>query len=384
MNSNNNNNENKKIITFDRIIRMIKSNNENSKDIVKIDLSDIDADELDEKCFNTSAFPKLRRIICDNNKLQILDKKSFGNDFLKHLTFVHFSNNLLTNVNAIQQMDKLTTLTLSHNKLKEFDSNLLLKNLKNLKALMLDHNLLYGEFVIPQECNQLSVLVISHNELDTLNVTNINNLKKISASSNKFKSIPNVNMHIGLNELRLAHNKIKIKNSDSIAIIFNKLVKLNLLDLSSNKIENFEILLNGLKGTSKELKNLSIRGNPFCIINDDEDNNKEHTNNNNKILFDELTTIALKYLPNLNIFNFQNVKRINNENNIGNKNEETTATTTTTTTTTTASNVNIDKKQTQQQVNNKLMEKFNRKQILRKKKFNIKKITSTRSIKISK
>lgn len=127
----------------------------------------------------------------------------------------------------------LSSLSLANNSLTVVNDSALLKDVINLEALDLSHNLL--QVVALSNSMSLTTLDLSNNLLEEIRFHNLSNLKEVFASHNRLVSLTNetfVEMST-LSVLFLQHNSIETIASDAL----HSLPNLITLDLSSNRLK---------------------------------------------------------------------------------------------------------------------------------------------------
>jgi Leucine-rich repeat (LRR) protein len=218
-------------------------------------------------------FDDIKKIVFANRNISRADDLSF----LQFLTRVELNSNCLKSIKFLQDNDdvnylnvannqidsliplrklKLQVLNASHNKLESLSSEVFANSINTLKALILNNNELASFPDI--KFTELNTLVLSDNELKHIDfVPKCESLKKLSASNNQIRSLPdNIKRCVGLEELRLAHNKL-LSLPNGISSVPN----LKILNLGHNLISSFDEI-NKLS-LCKKLKDLSLKGNPI-------------------------------------------------------------------------------------------------------------------------
>lgn len=167
------------------------------------------------------------------------------------ISFLNLSENQLKTLQGVQRLPHLQVLNVSHNAMEKLSCHLL--QCSGLKALIVSHNQLQTLDHLTN-LKQLGTLVISNNPLKTLpDLSMLTALTKLSVSHCKLNGVPDVSKNTKLKELRLNGNNItsigKKKLPESIEI----------LDLGNNKIASLD-KLTALAHLPK-LSNLNLKSN---------------------------------------------------------------------------------------------------------------------------
>lgn len=193
-----------------------------------LDLSDNNLstinDELDSLCENLqildlsfNAFQQLPTFICNlcfhlkvlsiqNNQISKIPNEIKN---LKHLEELYFSNNKLTEIPDIQELNYLSIIDLSHNQIKKIQ-------IDNLQ----------------KENNVMEEIYLTNNKIEEIPdcFGNYKNLLILDFSHNLISTIPNSLSYLReIREIRLQNNKIS-----KIPVDFVQLTSLKFLDVSSN------------------------------------------------------------------------------------------------------------------------------------------------------
>jgi hypothetical protein len=131
-----------------------------------------------------------------------------------------------------------------------------LAKLKEMQALILSSN------AIPVASGisgliQLNTLVLSKNRLESIGVSKLVYLEKLSLSHNEFRSFPDISALQLLKELRLNDNKIQL-----IPESIHLNARLVIVDVGNNRITSFEALQP--LGSLQRMTNLNLMGNVVC------------------------------------------------------------------------------------------------------------------------
>lgn len=147
-------------------------------------------------------------------------------------------------------------LNAAHNRIRVV-TDVQLRNLTNLRALILNDNQLQRIPLLTTRHTALNTLTLSHNLIETIdNIQFLTSLKKLSLSHNSLYHIPPLGSLKLLQELRLSHNKIHTLSNS-----LSQNVKLKILDLGHNRIATFEDLK--VLQLCTTLRQLTLSGNPI-------------------------------------------------------------------------------------------------------------------------
>eukprot|EP00924_Labyrinthula_sp_SR-Ha-C_P016908 augustus_masked-scaffold_6-processed-gene-18.56-mRNA-1 protein AED:1.00 eAED:1.00 QI:0/-1/0/0/-1/1/1/0/428 len=240
--------------------------------VKKLELSGLDCTSVDLQAL--LELKSLKRLDLSNNKLNEINVETkISEECFIEITWLSLLNNCFTNLKEkffIEKFKFLRVLNLAKNQLDSFPSEIC-SGLINLEALILNNNFISGTLEL-KEVSNLSTLVISHNKVKSFGPNFFKclpMLKKLSAADNEINHFPSIVNSPLLSEIRLAKNKIKevpnqIEHSN-----------LRILDLGQN-------LLSKLKRTYslkniETLENLNISGNPFEKKYSNENKTKSYT-----------------------------------------------------------------------------------------------------------
>jgi Leucine-rich repeat (LRR) protein len=177
---------------------------------------------------------KLENLSLKSCHLQTIEYDAF-HSIEKQLRHLYLDNNQLDNhiTMIIHRLTTLETLSLSHNRINQYETKLINKNLHyldlsynglvklsltnmtNLQILNVQNNLLTSEQINGSIPNQLKELILDFNSIRLFNqnfITEFNSLETLSIQSNDFL-LNNSNIFQHLNQLKrlnLARNNIKI------------------------------------------------------------------------------------------------------------------------------------------------------------------------------
>ena len=213
----------------------------------------LDADALKE-------FHQLRRISLKNNFISSLPASVFPST----LSYLDLSSNPnLESTSFLKGLVSLTTLILSDctkigsvfdPKSEDF------KDCASLKVLVMDHCGFSGELNLKKAsfAKSLETLIVSHNDIQSINLKHVGNLKKLSASNNgNLQEVKHLESRV-IAEIRLA-NCIKLRD---VHFLSKNQRKLALLDLSGCEIvHDWSALQKRL--CVESLLTLSLKGTPL-------------------------------------------------------------------------------------------------------------------------
>ena len=209
-------------------LNLLLNKEEFTNNILKSELESIEALEINN--------PKLKSI----NELEYLIN-------LKELTI---RNTSLEDFNVLSNMNNLVKLDLMDNNIKSVD---FLYNLDNIEYLNLQGNKITSINSIDGRLPLLKEFNASHNNLYSVNISNLNNLVKLDLSNNYITSILGIEELISLEELNLDKNNIK-----DISLLIN-LENLNRLSAEDQTVY-FPVLKHGNRILTIENTVLNIDG----------------------------------------------------------------------------------------------------------------------------
>lgn len=127
-----------------------------------------------------------------------------------------------------------------------------------LQALILNNNGLKRVEGL-ETLTQLNTLVLSHNEIESLELPKLENLAKLAVSHNRLRALPDLQACYQLKQLRVNDNKL-VFLPDSLGL----LARLELLDVGNNPIRE----LAGVQVTAQlpALTNFNCKGTPLAVI----------------------------------------------------------------------------------------------------------------------
>ncbi|XP_019852440.1 PREDICTED: leucine-rich repeat-containing protein 40-like isoform X2 [Amphimedon queenslandica] len=192
----------------------------------------------------------IQKLNVSHNKL--INMKGIRSFF--SVTWLNLSYNMLVSIRGIEHLRNLVVLNASHNSLTSCDD---IMKLTNLKALILNDNQL-TKLPSLSMLVDLNTLILSNNLFESIDVTSLSNLTKLSLSFNKLATAPSTKGNSLLLELRLTGNNIAYIPQD---IQYNK--RLQILDLGQNSISCVDCLK-----SLTNLKNLNLKGNPITEYTD--------------------------------------------------------------------------------------------------------------------
>lgn len=182
-----------------------------------------------------------------------------------------------------RQFDKLEKLEMTHQEVKTL-TKLDFQHAENLKYLNLSHNAIsYVGIHTFSSAPNLEIIDLSHNQLKDISYFAFNKLKvlqELILSRNQLTHMKPSWITPSLKSLILDHNSISHVSGtfssdiqlESLILSYNMLTDISLFNISSEKIQHFDISNNPLNGNNEpiELKHgytdLSETGSTFCYI----------------------------------------------------------------------------------------------------------------------
>eukprot|EP01135_Chromosphaera_perkinsii_P010953 Nk52_evm6s2297 gene=Nk52_evmTU6s2297 len=202
---------------------------------------------------NLSKLKNLGKLNLSGNKIANLAGISVNSN----ITWLNVSDNALDNIDCLKRLHRLCTLNAANNQLTsvcEFEGPTV------MKALVVNKNKLKDLSKLFHTCPLLNTVVVSDNELEDLKgIESLKELKKLSASNNRIKSLGWLNDMVSkqeLCELRLCNNGIEV-----VPECIEGFKGLRIIDLGKNQISSIESLMHLRK--LKLLRNLNLKGNPI-------------------------------------------------------------------------------------------------------------------------
>uniref|UniRef100_A0A0K0DZJ9 LRRCT domain-containing protein n=1 Tax=Strongyloides stercoralis TaxID=6248 RepID=A0A0K0DZJ9_STRER len=204
-----------------------------------LDLSKNNINAIDGKTFTNSKNNLITLNLSGNLINNITDYKTFN--YLTNLEELDLSNNIIKNIHerTFDGLLKMKQLFLQDNSLEEFSFSAL-KDLKNLRILIMDNNKINNLNYLSRYCNSLEIFSGNNNDITDLEPDNIEpldfyNLKTFNLAKNKltrivgqtFRELPNLQI------INLANNKIEEINS----FAFNFLLNVTEINLSGNQLK---------------------------------------------------------------------------------------------------------------------------------------------------
>eukprot|EP00250_Pteridium_aquilinum_P006746 c16598_g1_i1 orf=627-1964(-) len=204
------------------------------------------------------ALANLGRLDLSHNRLQSIEALSN----CKNLKWLSIASNELRSLSGVELLSSLVVLNCSSNRITSMKE---VEGLVELRALIVNDNKIKSICKL-HKLTALNTLVLSKNPISSIGTSleNIPSLSKLSLSNCELQDVGSLKHLVDLKELRLAHNKIKHLSKD-----LSKNSQLRIIDLGSNslkKISDMEVL-----SMLPYLKNLNVRGNPFCLQDNYED-----------------------------------------------------------------------------------------------------------------
>ncbi|KAG0613110.1 hypothetical protein M758_6G077900 [Ceratodon purpureus] len=161
-------------------------------------------------------------VLRDNKLLRIPSLSNFVN-----LTLLDVSFNKVTSMNGLSAVSStLAELYLSKNEIPEIKE---IEHLSKLRVLELGSNKIRVMEGLDQ-LKELQQLWLGRNRIQSVNMSGLTNLLKISLQSNRLTSMAGFQECVNLTELYLSHNHISVMEG------LSTLRNLRVLDLASNKI----------------------------------------------------------------------------------------------------------------------------------------------------
>ena len=134
-----------------------------------------------------------------------------GIEDLNKLTSLSVHGNQLKNIKPIRNLTNIKTLHITGNKLTSLSG---IENLKQLTSLYADGNQLVNLKEI-RDLVKLKTLWVSGNKLSSLeDIEKLTGLEALRVSRNKIKKLPNLNRYPNLDETEFKYNKISEKEFD--------------------------------------------------------------------------------------------------------------------------------------------------------------------------
>lgn len=194
----------------------------------------------------------LRRLNLSGNS--IASSKSIAS--LRHLpslTWLDVSQNDLCEIDGICQIQSLTVLNVSKNKIATVSTRIL--TMVSLQAFIATDNRIA---VLPALPATLDALVVSRNEISDFGsvLRPLTQLKKLSASHNRLYGMPDLQKCASLKEVRLGDNKILAFGGNTLPPL------VQILDVARNQLPTLKTI-ESIFGLA-HLRFLNLAGNPAC------------------------------------------------------------------------------------------------------------------------
>ncbi|MFN8283851.1 MAG: T9SS type A sorting domain-containing protein [Chitinophagales bacterium] len=233
---------------------------------------------------NVSNFPKLKRLICSNNKLTALDVSNLPfldtldckNNTIATLNINNSSNlkmlacenNIISSPLYASNLTNLETLTCNNNKL----TTLTIDGDTKLQTFTCENNLITS--LDPSSSIKLKTLKCANNKLSYLKVTGLINLESIYCSNNELSNLDASNL-TKLITLNCTNNKLANLNLDGCSNLIDVYCENNqLVNISVNNVDKLQYLLcnNNKLGNYNfniltKLKTLSCNNNQITTLN---------------------------------------------------------------------------------------------------------------------
>jgi Leucine-rich repeat (LRR) protein len=193
-------------------------------------------------------FTKLKQLILSNNSISSIDKLAN----LKLIEKLDFSNNLVSDLTPLKDFNKLEDLSAYSNMILKIDEIALLDKLINLD---LSNNNISN---IPKHVKWINMqfLKINNNKIDNVDgLINVTSLVDLSLSENHISDFPQI-LFDEIRNLNLSNNQfVSVKDF----IYLGKMERIEVLDISNNKIKHLKPLAQGFPINFK----LITDGNPI-------------------------------------------------------------------------------------------------------------------------
>ncbi|WP_142415732.1 leucine-rich repeat domain-containing protein [Hathewaya massiliensis] len=192
---------------------------------------------------------QLEELVLDNNELASIKYGAF--DGLTNLKNLHIEENSISDISEVSKLKNLEILYARDNK---FIKNIKpLSNLKNLKELWLDGNII-DDITSLENLTELTWLKLDKNNLYSISsLRKLTKMEKLSVRGNKLKTLNGIENMSNLQWLEAEKNEIwDIKQVKA-------LTKLTILELKNNKIENISAIEDLVNLTQLYLNNNEIK-----------------------------------------------------------------------------------------------------------------------------
>lgn len=170
------------------------------------------------------------RLNLPSKKIESLDKSLLD---VKHLRYIDFSGNKISDVSMLQPFEFLVHLNLNNNAIKNLNAFTVEESFPRLKKLELMENKITE--LVPLTAPKLEFLDISNNNIDKVEAwTGHPNIKIFKATLNKFKNLSVIKDMPLLEEAYLADNPINAFNG------YDNVPALKILHLRKTKVNKIE------------------------------------------------------------------------------------------------------------------------------------------------
>lgn len=227
---------------------LVSSKAEKTDEAKSLDFSKCKITEVEDISFCIS----LRKLTLSHNSI----KNSKSVAALRHLpslTWLDLSHNELTEIDGVCQIQSLNVLNVSNNKIDTVSTRIV--TMVHLQAFIATDNSITS---VPSLPPNLDTIVISRNKIEDLGscLRGLELLKKLSASHNLLRTLPDVSKCASLKELRLNNNRLHTLGNNSLIPTGTSII-----DLGKNCLTTFESLK--VIQNLPALRSLNISGNPW-------------------------------------------------------------------------------------------------------------------------
>lgn len=206
---------------------------------------------------------KLKKLSLYNNEILDLEKINLSKlkniKTLKELDLGHnvikykddtIKESRLENIEPLCQITQLEKIKLRDNYIKNINC---LKNLPNLKKLNINENLIESKDLEILKNHKLltNLSLFGIGKIDLKHISKLNHLKKLNLSNNELSNIKKIE-----NLTKIEYLNLSMTNFDFTKINYKNLEKLKTLILTNNSLENIDFLKN-----FKNLKELNLKYN---------------------------------------------------------------------------------------------------------------------------
>lgn len=175
-----------------------------------------------------------------------------------HLEVLHLHHNILTQISGLVSLQNLVALNLSHNRLGSFPVGQSLQQLENLRSLSLESNHITDVTVLGLELPRLKFLNLKGNEITAIGqgLHGLTELRELLLGNNKLRSFGHdcFANNLQLTDISAEENYIRFTEG------LQPLVRLEVLDLGSNRLADLRMFLSDLRNACS-LANVTLTGN---------------------------------------------------------------------------------------------------------------------------